>query len=90
MANHKSALKEHRQSLGRRTRNRDHRSRLRSALKVFRRQLTDGKLDEARAMLPATLSLTDRTARLGGIPTATASRTKSRLARALNRAQAGA
>ncbi len=90
MANHKSALKEHRQSLARRDRNRNHRSRLRTALKEFRRHLTDGKLDEAKALLPATLSLTDRTARLGAIAKTTASRTKSRLARALNRAQASA
>ena len=85
MANHKSALKEHRQSLSRRQRNRDHRSRLRTGLKKFRAALTSGDLDTARGLLGPTLSLVDRTAKLGGIHGNAADRTKSRLQRALNR-----
>ena len=89
MANHKSATKEHRQSLKRRARNRDHRSRLRTAVKKFRAALEAGDTETAGGLLPSTLALLDRTAKLGGIHDSAAARTKSRLTRALNRASAG-
>jgi small subunit ribosomal protein S20 len=88
MANHKSAIKEHRQSLGRRDRNRFHRARLRTLVKKYRTAIEAGELDVAREMLPSTLSLVDRVAKLGGIATNAADRTKSRLTRALNAASA--
>ena len=83
MANHKSALKQYRQSVKRRIRNRANRSRMRTAVKRFR-QLVASDVDAARNELPATLGLIDRTARLGGIHDNAAARTKSRLTRALN------
>ncbi len=88
MANHASALKQHRQSVKRRIRNRANRSRMRTAVKRFR-QLVADDVAVAKAELPATLGLIDRTRKLGGIPDNTADRTKSRLTRALNRALAG-
>ena len=42
MANHKSALKHHRQSLKRRDRNRGHRARMRTAIKKFRAMIAAG------------------------------------------------
>ena len=84
MANHKSAVKDYRQSLRRRTRNRSNRSRMRSAIKQFRALVAAGDLEGAKSALPATLSLIDRTARLGSIHDNAADRTKSRLTRALN------
>jgi len=89
MANHKSAKKEHRQSLARRDRNRGHRARLRTAVKQFRKALEAGDAESARGMLDGTLSLLDRTAKLGAINGNVADRTKSRLTRALNRVAAG-
>ena len=88
MATHKSALKEHRRNLRRRAANRWSRARMRTALKRYRQALAAGELDTARELLVPTLALVDRTAKLGGIHDKAASRTKSRLSRALNRASA--
>lgn len=90
MANHKSALKEHRQSRRRRTRNRGHASRMRTALKKFRALVGAGEVEAATGLLPSTVGLVDRTAKLGAIHDKAAGRIKSRLARALNKAGSGA
>jgi small subunit ribosomal protein S20 len=79
VANHPSALKAHRQSLTRRERNRQYRSRLRNALKAIRTAI-DGKDQEAaRKSLSETFSLIDRMASKGIIHANTAARHKSRL-----------
>ena len=85
MANHKSAIKEHRQSLDRRERNRFRRSRLRTALKGFRQAVAAGDAELAKSLLPGTLSLIDRTAKSRALHPSAADRKKSRLTRALNR-----
>lgn len=85
MANHKSALKKARQDEQRRQRNRVHRSRLRSAIKKFRKALEAGDKDAASALLVPTLSMVDHGAKVGVLHHSTAARTKSRLHRALNR-----
>ena len=85
MANHKSAVKEHRQSLKRRANNRQYRSTLRTQIKRFRSAIDSGDADGARGMLSETLSMVDRTARHGAIESNAADRTKSRLTKALNR-----
>lgn len=85
MAKHKSALKQHRQEVRRRERNRHHRSRLRTAVKRLRKALEAGEAASAAELLPATLSLVDRTARTGLVHRNAAARTKSRLTRALQR-----
>lgn len=85
MANHKSAVKEHRQSLIRRERNRYKRARLRTAIKNLRAAVAAGEMDKARGLLPQTVSLIDRTAKTRAIHPAAASRTKSRLNRLVNR-----
>ena len=84
MANHKSALKQHRQSLLRRDRNRNKRSRLRSAMRRFRSAVANGDAEAARAMLPETIGLLDRTAKTRAIHPNAADRHKSRMTRALN------
>lgn len=89
MANHKSALKEHRQAQARRLRQRARRSRLRNAMKEYRSVLAAGDLEKARGMLPPILSLIDRTAKANAIHDNTADRSKSRLTRALDRLAAG-
>ncbi len=85
MANHKSALKEHRQALQRRLRNRNHRSRMRSTVKALRAAIDAGDAETSKSLLPAALSLVDHTAKLGGIHDNAADRTKSRLTRAVNK-----
>jgi small subunit ribosomal protein S20 len=89
MATHKSALKEHRQSLLRRQRNRYHRARVRTAVKRCRTAIAAGDSEQARNLLPGTLSLLDRTVKLGALHDNAAARTKSRLTRAVNRLAAG-
>ena len=86
MANHKSALKEHRQALARRQRNRFKRARLRTAIKQFRAAVADGDLDRARGLLPGTMSLLDRTAKCRALHPSAADRTKSRLTKHLEKA----
>ena len=83
MANHKSALKQYRQSAKRRLRNRTHRSRMRTAVKKFRLALGAGDAETASGLLLPTLALVDHTAKLGAIHDNAAARTKSRLTRAL-------
>ncbi len=85
MANHKSATKQHRQSLDRRQRNRLHRSRLRTAVKRLRKAVEAGDGSTADSLLRPTLSIVDRTAKLGVIHSKTADRTKSRLTVAVSR-----
>ena len=89
MATHKSAMKASRQADRRRARNRSSRSRLRTQVKKFREALSSGKGEEAEALLKPTLSLLDRSVRLGAIHRNVADRTKSRLTRQLAKLPAG-
>ena len=86
MATHKSAIKQHRQSLDRRMRNKRRRTTLRTRIKRIRKALESGDLETARGLLPALLALIDRTAKYGVIHANAAARSKSRITRAVNRA----
>lgn len=88
MANHKSALKEHRQSLKARLRNRLHKRRMRTAVKKLRTAVDSGDAAAARSLLAPALSLVDRTAKHGVIHRNAADRTKSRLTRAVQKVEA--
>jgi small subunit ribosomal protein S20 len=83
MASHDSAIKKNRQDVKRRLRNRQHTSRLRSQVKKMRGAIDTGKAAEASGMLKETLSMIDRSAKLGVIHRNAAARSKSRLTRAL-------
>lgn len=76
MANHKSALKAHRQNVKRREANRQQRGKLRTALKSARG--AHGAKPEDMAL---TVSLIDKMAAKGIIHDNTAARYKSRLAK---------
>lgn len=88
MANHKSALKQHRQDVKRRDNNRMHRARVRTAVKGLRQAIEAGDADRAKSLLTGTLSLLDRTSRAGALHDNTVARTKGRLQRAINRISA--
>jgi len=88
VAIHKSAIKASRQADLRRSRNRSNRSRLRTQIKKMREALADGKPEEAQALLKPTLSLLDRSVRLGALHRNAADRTKSRLTRQFTRLSA--
>ncbi len=84
MPNIESAKKRMRQNVERRLRNRSAISRMRTAVKAFRKLVEEKKLDEARQNLPAVYAVIDRTARNGVIHRNTAARYKSRLTILLN------
>ena len=79
MASHASALKAHRQSLNNRERNRQFRSRLRTALKSIRAAIDGNDLPAAKSALKQTISLIDKMASKGVIHRNAAGRYKSRL-----------
>jgi small subunit ribosomal protein S20 len=87
MASHASALKKNRQDQKRRIRNRAHASRLRTQLKKMTEALTSGDAATAAGLMKDTVALVDRTAKHRVIHRNAASRTKSRLARALAKIQ---
>ncbi len=79
MAKHKSAVKAHRQSEKKQTRNREMRSRLRTGLKKIRTALDAGDTDAAKGALNEAFSLIDKMAGKGIIHANAAGRYKSRL-----------
>jgi small subunit ribosomal protein S20 len=84
LAQHASALKQMRQSLRHRDRNRRSLSQLKSRIKKLRTALSAGKADEAKKLLDETAGEIDRAAKKGIIHDNAAARYKSRLSRRLN------
>ena len=84
MANHPSALKRYRQSQRRRLINQMNRQMLKTQMKKLRAALASGKPDEAKTLLPTTLSIIDRSVKKGVIKENTARRYKSRLTKRVN------
>ena len=84
MANHPSAIKRHRQSQRRRLINQMNRHRLKTQLKKLRAAITGGKAADAKAMLPETFGVIDKSVRKGVIKKNTAGRYKSRLTKRVN------
>jgi len=80
----KSVLKRIRQAERRTIHNRAKRTRVRTAIKAFRRALEARDVAAAEKLLAPTLSLIDRGVRLGVLHPNTASRYKSRLTLAYN------
>ncbi len=83
MPNIKSAIKRMHQNRERRILNRSARSRMRTAIKQFRRLVQEGKTEEAKQLLPTVFSIIDKTARKGKIHANAAARYKSRLSKTL-------
>lgn len=86
MAQHRSAEKRARQAEKRRLRNRAVRTRVRGSTSAVRAALESGDLSAAREQLGAAEKLLRRAAGKGVMKKTTASRTVSRLAKALHRA----
>jgi small subunit ribosomal protein S20 len=79
VASHESALKAHRQSIIRRERNRQLRSKLRNALRAIRALIDEDDFAKAKTELKGTISLIDRMVTKGAIHKNAAARYKSRL-----------
>ncbi|RMG61433.1 MAG: 30S ribosomal protein S20 [Deltaproteobacteria bacterium] len=87
MANIKSAIKRHKQSLKRRARNRAVRSRVKTFIKTFRRALEEGDLQKAKELFPVVMKEVHKAASKGVIHKNNAARKISRLARLIEKAE---
>ncbi len=90
MANHKSAIKRHRQNLKRRERNRAVKSYLKTITKKVEAAVAAGNAEEAAKTLAAAVTALDKAASKGVIHRNTAARKKSRLSRKVNTLTAAA
>ncbi len=88
MANHKSAIKRHKQSEKRRERNASIKSIIRSSVKKVTEAVSAGKLDEAQGSLKSAASILDSAVSKGVLHRNNASRKVSRLTSAVNAAKA--
>ena len=84
MANHKSALKRHRQSLKRRARNVAVKSSLKTTIKKVREAITQKDAEKAQGLLIQTTKALDKAASKGVIHKNNAARRISRLAHSVN------
>ena len=85
MANHKSAVKAHKQNVSRRAHHREQRSRARHALRAVRAAMDSGDSVAAKEALRNTVPLLDKLASKGVIHANAAARYKSRLTRRLQK-----
>jgi small subunit ribosomal protein S20 len=83
MAITKSAKKALRQSFGRRARNLVYKNKIKDLVKQARFLISQKKIDEVKALLPQVYKILDKAAKVGVIKKNTASRKKSRLAKAI-------
>jgi small subunit ribosomal protein S20 len=90
VANHKSAVKAHKQNVTRRAHNRDQRSRARRALRAVRAAIDGGDSSAAKETLRTTVPLLDKLVSKGVIHANAAARYKSRLTRRLQKLSAAA
>lgn len=84
MANHKSALKRHKQSLKAAARNKSQRTRVKNVVKNVRAAIQANDMAEADAALSKASSVLGKAKTKGAIHWKTAARKISRLARAVN------
>ncbi len=87
MANHKSAIKRHRQSLLARARNRAVKTRVRNVIKAVRAALVGGDAAAAETALLTATKVIDKAATKKIIHWKTAARNISRLSTAVNKAK---
>ena len=88
MAHHASALKQQRQGLKHRDRNRRNVSRLKTKIKSLRSAIAKGDAAATKVVLAETISEIDKAAKKGVIHDNAAARYKSRLSRRVNAATA--
>ncbi len=82
----KAAKKSLRKSLRRRTRNIQKRRKIKNLLKEVGNLISQKKTNEVKKLLPQVYKLLDKAGKTGLIKKNTASRTKSRITRTINRA----
>lgn len=85
MADHKSALKKNRRDEKRRIINKMNRSKMKNKIKLLKKNIDSGELEEAKKIFPDVISIIDKTVSKGTIHKKTGSRYKSRLNRLLKK-----
>ncbi len=88
MANHKSAIKRHKQSLKQAARNRAARTRVKNVIKDVRTAIQTQNKEEAAKALSIATSVLDKAASKGAIHWKKAARKISRLSRTINAIEA--
>ncbi len=88
MANHKSAIKRHKQSLVRAERNRAARTRVKNVIKKVRSAVLAGDKAAAAEALVVATSMLDKASTKGAMHWKTSARKISRLATAVNKIEA--
>jgi small subunit ribosomal protein S20 len=81
VARHASALKQHRQGVKRRARNKHNVSQLKTQVKKLRAAIAEGNAKTAESLLSSTVGQIDKAAKKGVIHDNAAARYKSRLTR---------
>ena len=81
MARHKSALRQHRSSLRKRSVNTQTKSALRTTMRKLREAIADNDREGSVKMLPGVFQVIDKSVKKGAIKKNTGSRYKSRLSR---------
>ena len=89
MAHHASALKQTRQGIKHRARNRKNLSQVKTQVKKLRAAIAKGDAEQAKKTLSETVGEIDRAAKKGVIHDNAAARYKSRLSRKVNALAAG-
>lgn len=89
MANHKSAIKRHKQSVKRAMRNRSQRTRVKNVIKDTRAAISGNDPELAQKALTKASSVLGKATTKGAIHWKTAARKISRLAHAVNKMQQG-
>jgi small subunit ribosomal protein S20 len=84
VARHASALKQNRQSLKSRARNKKNVSQVKTQVKKLRAAIAAGDVEAAKKLLPETVGEIDKAARKGVVHDNAAARYKSRLSRKVN------
>jgi small subunit ribosomal protein S20 len=87
LANHRSAIKRHKQSLKKAARNRAARTRVKNAVKAVRTAVLEKDIQKAESAFVAATSVIDKSAGKGAIHWRKAARKISRLAKALQAAK---
>jgi small subunit ribosomal protein S20 len=83
----KGAHKAHRSSLKKHVFNVRRKTTMNDTVKKLRKMVTEGKVEDAQALLPKAYKAIDKAAKRGVIKDNTASRKKSRLSAAIKRAK---
>lgn len=89
MANHKSAEKRNRQAQVRRLRNRINKTKMKNAIRKVNEAVEAGSAEEAKIALQAAIPVIAKTASKGTIHRRNGSRKISRLAKRVNKLEAG-